>query len=351
MDRIRPTDTTEEKIENLTDPEASAIFREAFYAEAKALEKEALAHPVEVDEERKEALRRRILQSVGAEVEDTDALKKEPECIPEKTEAAKTLMPEDTSPAEIPERKYSVEASEEIAPEGMLEKKSATGTSKKVLLMETSEIADLEESSEKTPPKETKRKNRSFSPLVRWAAVLVLACVGVLGVSMTSQAKGNGLWSSIQRLIGVETRWEQENNGEDRSRSNPEEYKAISEIENKLGIKIPEFFYWPGKTEFKNVEIFENAYSFIMTYVDGKSKYYFEGWKGETDVSSINVWQGEGVIRQERIEDIVFTISEAESETFGVYYYVSWTVDDNSFLLSGMTDLEEVEKILNNIKN
>ena len=85
MDRIRPTDTTEEKIENLTDPEASAIFREAFYAEAKALEKEALAHPVEVDEERKEALRRRILQSVAAEVEGTEALEKRPEGVPEKT--------------------------------------------------------------------------------------------------------------------------------------------------------------------------------------------------------------------------------------------------------------------------
>ena len=351
MDRIRPTDTTEEKIENLTDPEASAIFREAFYAEAKALEKEALAHPVEVDEERKEALRRRILQSVAAEVEDTDALKKEPECIPEKIEAAKTPMPEDTSPAEIPERKYSVEASEEIAPEGMSEKKSATGTSKKVLLMETSEIADLEESSEKTHPKETKRKNRRLSPLVRWAAVLVLACVGVLGVSMTSQAKGNGLWSSIQRLIGVEIRWEQEDNGEDRSISDPEEYKAIFEIEEKLGIRIPIFFYWPGKMVFSEADIFDEANKFIITYVDEERVIYFEGWKGDANSSANNAWQGEGKTEQLKNDGTVYTIAEADSDVYEKFYYVKWTVGDNSFSLSGVFDQEELKKILKNIKN
>ena len=101
MDRIRPTDTIEEIIENLTDPEASAIFREAFYAEAKALEKEALAHPVEVDEEQMEALRRRILQSVGAEVDDIEALEKEPEDVPERMEAAETPMPRDASPVSL----------------------------------------------------------------------------------------------------------------------------------------------------------------------------------------------------------------------------------------------------------
>ena len=45
-------------------------------------------------------------------------------------------------------------------------------------------------------------------------------------------------------------RWDQENNGADRSISNPEEYKAIGEIEAKLEIQIPEFFYLPGEMIF-----------------------------------------------------------------------------------------------------
>ena len=351
MDRIRPTDTTEERIENMTDPEASAIFREAFYAEARALEKEALAHPVEVDEEQMEALRRRILQSVGAEVEDTEALEKEAEGVSEKTEVADTPVPKDVSPVEMPERIYSMEASEEIAPEGMSEKKFATGTSKREYSMGTMEAADSEEDSEKIYPADVKRKKRRFSPLVRWAAVLVLACVGVLGVSMTSQAKGSGLWSSIQRLIGVETRWDQDDNGEDRNISNPEEYKAIEEIQEKLGINIPKFFYWPGKIKYVDAEVFETSGSFLMKYTDDKVMYYFEGWKGEMDTSSNNPWEGKSNVTQQKYEDTVYTITEVSNDIDGFYYYIMWMAKDNKFMLSGEFETEELEKILKNIKN
>lgn len=351
MDRIRPTDTTEEKIENLTDPEASAIFREAFYAEAKALEKEALAHPVEVDEKRKEALRRRILQSVGAEVEDKGALETESQGVPEKTEAVDTPMFEAASPAEMPERKYSMEASEEIVPEGMSEKNTAAGTSKRVYSMGTSEAADSEAASAKAYTADTKRKKRRFSPLVRWAAVLALACVGVLGVSMTSQAKGSGLWSSIQRLIGVETRWGQENNGVDRNISDTEEYKAIGKIEEKLGIQLPEFFYWPPRTIFSDFDISEDTDSFFMVYTNDNANIFFEGWKGEKDTSTNYDWEGQGKVSQKKYNDMIYTVTEVENDVSGTYYYIVWKVNDNKFLLSGVSDKEEVDKILKNIKN
>lgn len=351
MDRIRPTDTTEEIIENLTDPEASAIFREAFYAEAKALEKEALAHPVEVDEEQKEALRRRILQSVGAEVENIEALEKEPEDVPERAGAEETPMPKNASPVEIPERKYSMEASEEIVPGGMTEKKSAAGTSKRVYSMGTMEAADSEEDSEKIYPADTKRKKHRFSPLVRWAAVLVLACVGVLGVSMTSQAKGSGLWSSIQRLIGVETRWEQEDNGEDRTYTNPEEYKAIGEIEDTLGIVVPEFFYLPEGVEFSDYEIISDPSRFLMVYEYQDIALYYEGWWGENDASENIGWEGEGKTVHEKYGMTTYTITEVDEGIKGIHYYVTWTEGECKFLLSGLTDLEETRNILKNIKN
>lgn len=335
----------------MTDPEASAIFREAFYAEAKALEKEALAHPVEVDEERMEALRRRILQSVGAEVEDTEALEKEAEGVSEKTEVADTPVPKDVSPVEMPEKIYSMEASEEIAPEGMSEKKSATGTSKRVYSMGTMEAADSEEDSEKSYSADTKRKKRRFSPLVRWAAVLVLVCVGVFGVSVTGQAKGSGLWSSIQRLIGGETRWQQDNNGEDRNISDPEEYKAIAEIEEKLGMTVPEFFYWPDDLFFQNVYIFEESSKFMMTYSSDEKVIYFEGWKGKNDYSSNNVWQGEGDSNSIEYNGNNYTVTKLENDIYGEYYYAKWNSGENIYSISGITNREELEKILKNIKD
>ena len=289
----------EDFIEDMTDSEATAIFKEAFYAEAIALEKEALAYPVEVDEEQMEALRRRILQSVGAEVEDIVDLEKEPGNAPGRIKATETSMPKDASPVEI------------------------------------------------------KRKQRRFSPLARWAAVLVLACVGVLGVSMTSQAKGSGLWSSIQRLIGKEVRWDQENNGADRSISNPEEYKAIGEIEAKLEIQIPEFFYLPGEMIFSDYEIFEESGSFIMVYLKNDEPIYFEGWDGRKDTSANYEWEGEGKRIQEKINGTIYDIIEAGSDNtaYNKYYCVTWKINENKFMLSGEKNYKELQEILKNIKN
>lgn len=344
MDRIRPTDTTEERIENMTDPEASAIFREAFYAEAKALEKEALAHPVEVDEEQMEALRRRILQSVGAEEDDIEALEKEPEDVPERTEAVKAPMSKDASSMEMTERKYSMETSEEIALGGIL---------KKVYSMGASEAEDSEETLAKAYTAHKKRKKPRLSPLARWAAVLALACVGVLGVSMTSQAKGSGLWSSIQRLIGKEVRWDQEDNGEDRSFSNPDEYKAIGNIEDELQIDLPEFFWWPGEMMFSDYEIFQESGSFMMIYMKDGVPIYFEGWKGDEDASANYEWEGEGKTTQQQIDGVLYNITTAgsDNEDYNRYYYVTWKVGDSKFMLSGEKDFDELQKILKNIKN
>lgn len=308
MDKNKPIHATEEINGHMADAKASAIFKEAFYKEAKALEQEALAHPVEVDEARMEAVRRRILEHAGTEAMAGSAKEScgEADCAAPKSE-------------------------EEIS----------LGTMEK-------ETADGEPSPDVVP---LRRKKWNFSRFGRWAAVVVLVCTGVVGVSMNSEARGSGLWSSIQRLIGVETRWTQENNGEDRSISDPDEYKALEEIEEKLGIQVPQFFYWPGEITFVDAEIFEESSSFMMEYADKDTTVFFEGWNSEYNASSNNVWQGEGKVTQIEEDGVTYTITEGESDAFGIYYYVGWTMENTKFVLSGVNNLEEIEKILKNIKN
>lgn len=285
MKKDKPTDTTEERRDIQNDGQASALFREAFYEEGRALEAEALASPFAEDEERKEELRRRIIEAA--------------------------------------------------AEEGVWESAAETGK-------------------EGTPPEadrtEDKRKKGRVSYLLRGAAVLALVSIGVLGASMTSQAKGSGLWSTIQRIMGMETRWEQKNNDEDRSISDPEEYKAITEIEAELGIIVPEFFYWPGELKFSEYDISKEINRFMMVYTDGTKKLYFEGWMTDGDTSSNAVWQGEGRVRQVEYEGIAFTIMEIDSDDADTYYYVTWLSKDFQFSLSGKIDGEEIDKILKNIK-
>ena len=310
-------------IEDMTDPEATAIFKEAFYAESKALEEEALRSPFVEDEEKKEALRLRVLAAAGRSEEENVVL----------------------------EHKAVLEnqSNEAVTDKAIVKETATKSTSGKT--MTVSEVPMNNNDTVKASVEEVKKKKRKFTPFMRWAAVLALVCLGVFGVSVTGQAKGNGLWSSIQRLIGGETRWEQDNNGEDRNISNPEEYKAIAEIEEKLGITIPKFFYWLDDLAFEDVNIFEEPSSFILTYSDGERAVYFEGWKGENDYSANNVWQGEGEDNSVEYNGIIYSITELKNDTYGEFYYAKWNYGDNIYALSGITSREELEKILKNIKN
>ncbi len=294
----------EEFIKDMTDPEATDIFKEAFYAEGKALEEAALRSPFVEDEEKKEELRLRILASVGRSVVD-DAVVRE---TATESASGKTMTVSETLVRNNDTAKASVEDGK-------------------------------------------RKKKRRFIPFMRWAAVLILVCVGVFGVSVTGQAKGSGLWSSIQWWIGLETRWEHDDNGEDRTYTNPEEEKAISEIEEKLGITIPKFFYWPGELSYKDMEFFKDSNSFMMSYSDGEHTVFFEGWRGENDTSTNNVWQGEGKKWSEKYDGVLYNIINVENDGYGTMYYVRWENEENQYSLSGMIDLEKLEKILKNIKN
>ncbi len=206
-----------------------------------------------------------------------------------------------------------------------------------------------DETAKKDSGKVVTLSRKSPKHMLRWVAVLALVCAGVFGVSMQSQAGKDGLWSSIQRLIGVESRWEQKNNDSEREYSNPEEVKAVTEIENTLQVIVPKFFYWPEDVTFLEYEVDSSAEYFMITYQGKKEMIYLEGWYGTSDTSGINSWEGNGDSIYKKYDGIEYKISEVKGERN--YYYVDWNTDIAHFVLSGIDDMQEVEKILKNIKN
>lgn len=210
-----------------------------------------------------------------------------------------------------------------------------------------------DETAKKGSGKVVALSRKSPKHLLRWVAVLALVCAGVFGVSMQSQAGKDGLWSSIQRLIGVESRWEQKNNDEDREYTNTEEWNAVADIEEELAGVVPKFYYWPGKILFQEYEIQKDADSFAMIYQEGEKIIYFEGWFDTEDSSGLSIWEGQGETSYEIYDDIKYKIVKMEGSTAEQepYYYVEWNVDNAQFILSGLTDFTEIEKILKNIKN
>lgn len=198
----------------------------------------------------------------------------------------------------------------------------------------------------------TVHAKKPWKSTLRWVAVLALVCAGVFGVSLQSQAGKDGLWSSIQRLIGVESRWEQKDNDEEREYSDPEELDAIRTIESELGVSLPEFFYWPNNIKYTDYEVEKYTEIFTMIYQEESAVVYFEGWYNVSDTSAMSSWENEGKVSYQEYDGIKYKIVQTKNESnTGKTYYVEWNVNNARFLLSGLDDMLEIEKILKNIKN
>lgn len=71
---------------------------------------------------------------------------------------------------------------------------------------------------------------------------------------MTSEANRAYFVKNVRYLMGDDTRVLVYNDDTNES-DNMEEYKAIQDIEEKLGIDMPEFYYRPQGLEFRDYEV------------------------------------------------------------------------------------------------
>ena len=304
MDKNKEMETNKNQ-EMVSEDKGSKLFRKAFYDEAREIEARAEKVDLEIDEDRMEAMYQRIMaKTAGQEKPDG-------EDIPDEASDSATEAVRDKTV--------------DIQEEGM-----AHDTSGRMTVYA------------KKPWKST----------LRWVAVLALVCAGVFGVSLQSQAGKDGLWSSIQRLIGVESQWEKKNNDEEREYSDPEDVKAIKDIEATLDVNIPKFFFWPDDVEFLEYKIEKDIESFTMVYQEDASIIYFEGWYNVSDASAVNSWENEGEVSYQEYDGVKYKIIGTKDDKKGKEtYYVEWAVNNDRFLLSGLVDMSEIDNILKNIKN
>ena len=306
MDKNKEEMETNKNQEMVSEDKGSKLFRKAFYDEAREIEARAEKVDLEIDEDRMEAMYQRIMaKTAGQEKPDG-------ENIPDEASNSATEAIRDKT-VDIPE-------------EGM-----AKDTSGRM----------------------TVYARKPWKYTLRWVAVLALVCAGVFGVSMQSQAGKDGLWSSIQRLIGVESRWEQKDNSDEREYTDPEEWEAVMKIKDAMEGSVPTFYYWPDNIKYSEYEIDKKTNAFTMVYQSDAAVVYFEGWYNDaSDASVMSSWENEGKVSYQEYDGIKYKIVETEDENnVGKTYYVEWNVNNARFLLSGLDDMLEIEKILKNIKN
>lgn len=180
-------------------------------------------------------------------------------------------------------------------------------------------------------------------------AAVALACI--FAASMTSEANRKYLVNSMRIWSGDDTKTVNYNDDSNEN-ANLDKDKAIVDIEEKLGIEMPRFYYRPQGMQFENYEVeellevarIEYKYndSVIILYIDKQNE------SSESKMNSRHGDESGTVVVNE--EGTQVSISEIEDIDEKACYSAEWTKDSVMYCLSGRMDIKDLKKIIKEMK-
>lgn len=182
-------------------------------------------------------------------------------------------------------------------------------------------------------------------------AAAVISCFGLFGVSMSTQGGRSYVMDKANEVLGDEKNTEIENS-QDRLISDRTEEEARNEIEEKLQVEVPQFFYLPDKMDFDSYEIDETAQSVYIKYRKDDIYMYF--------VIQANYINSSGLYRNdegdcvEKIESDLSNNIEAElwrieDEEETPMYLAQWDYKNSYYRISGRITEDEMKKIIQDV--
>lgn len=181
-------------------------------------------------------------------------------------------------------------------------------------------------------------------------AAVALACI--FAASMTSEANRKYLVNSVRIWSGDDTKTVNYNDDSNEN-ANLDEDKAIADIEEKLGIEMPRFYYRPRGMKFEKYEIdpymsvarieYEYKKEIILFYIDKQDTYT------ASKVNSLHGDEKDAIIEENngvyiKIKKIEEVSDDMES------YSAEWCDKNVSYVLSGKIELKEIKKIIKNME-
>ena len=217
---------------------------------------------------------------------------------------------------------------------------------------ETVAVSDIEVSSEKSSKNgRSIRKKRNYLRLGKVAGVAGVCLLCVFAVSMTGEANRNYFIEGIRYLAGDDTRVVV-GNDEENEDVNTDEYEAFRDIEEKLKIQLPQFYYRPLEMNFYSYTIAESTAVAYMEYqyIDTMIMFYMDKQNDDT-ASNINAVVGDEYTIDTITEGgIEITIKEIQDEENTSTYIAAWSKNEVSYSLVGKIKLEELKKIVEYMK-
>lgn len=196
------------------------------------------------------------------------------------------------------------------------------------------------------------KRKHSYVRFGRIAGIAGLCLICVFAASMSSEANRKYLVNSVRILSGNDSQFITDNSS-DNEHATTEESDAIADIEEKLGVKMPEFYYRPYGMEYMTYEIRERtSFSKIeYEYKDNILLFYIDKQNKDvaSDISSLNGMEKIiDTIERDETDIIIKELRDEEDESFT--YAANWTYEGTSYTLSGKIELDELKKILKEMK-
>ena len=218
---------------------------------------------------------------------------------------------------------------------------------------ETVAVSDIGVSSKKGSKNDRPvRKKRSYLRLGKVAGVAGVCLMCVFAASMTSEANRNYWVRGFKYLTGNDTKVIVGNDNENED-VNVDEYDAIQDIEDKIDVKVPEFYYRPNGMEFLDYLISEEASAaqieyqcdntVLMVYIDKQSQ------NTASYIYSLHGEEEERIVAgDEQTEVIIDKVYDGGEEIPS--YTAVWTKNDVFYALSGRIKLVELKKIIEKMR-
>lgn len=212
-------------------------------------------------------------------------------------------------------------------------------------------VSEMASMAEKVVPISGKRK-RSYYKLAKIAGFVLVSGMCVFAASMTSEANRDYFVKQIGVFRGEDTRVIVDNDDKN-DHINTDEYAARDDIEKKLGIELPRFFYRPATFEYSDYEV--NPYvgfaRIEYTYKDTVIEFGIDK-VNENTKSNIDSIHGEEleIVYLDR-EDIKVSIEKVQDKQDELPSYLAqWKKENVIYYIFGKITLDDLSEIIKFIR-
>ena len=196
------------------------------------------------------------------------------------------------------------------------------------------------------------KRKHSYVRFGRIAGIAGLCLICVFAASMSSEANRKYLVNSVRILSGNDSQFITDNSS-DNEHATTEESDAIADIEEKLGVKMPEFYYRPYGMEFIDYEVREgSAYADIEYQYKKDIEVLYIDKQDQFTTSKIRSLNGtEKVIDEITNNGIKIIIKELrDKKDKHITYVATWSSGECTYSWIGKMQIDELKKIVKEMK-